>query len=133
MFHDFISIIGELLYIYIYILYIYISISIQESNTSGLTMLVLDIPSGYILLQPDANKIVRSNVIPQLRQDTDTEFLKIKISKFICKVEGDQLIIICRVNIFLNSVIPGCRQTPSPSKLETRSLSRAEFGKYEPL
>jgi len=44
----------------------------KESNTSGLTMLVLDIPSGYILLQPDANKIVRSNVIPQLR-DADME------------------------------------------------------------
>ena len=32
----------------------------------------MDIPSGYIMLQPDANKIVRSKVVPQLK-DADME------------------------------------------------------------
>ncbi|XP_023330073.1 CD109 antigen [Eurytemora carolleeae] len=45
---------------------------IDESPQSGFAMLVLDIPSGYILLQPDAVKIVRSGVIPELR-DADME------------------------------------------------------------
>lgn len=44
----------------------------DESEQSGFAMLVLDIPSGYILLQPDANKIVRSGVIPQMK-DCDME------------------------------------------------------------
>merc|ERR1719278_1656364 len=39
----------------------------DESPTSGLTMLVVDIPSGYIMLQPDANKVVRSGVVPQMK------------------------------------------------------------------
>merc|ERR1719284_1676755 len=30
-------------------------------------MLVVDIPSGYVMLQPDANKLVRERVIPELR------------------------------------------------------------------
>jgi len=36
-------------------------------------MLVVDIPSGYIMLQPDANKVVRSGVIPQMK---DADVLK---------------------------------------------------------
>ena len=32
----------------------------------------VDIPSGYLMLQPDANKIVRSRVVPQLK-DADME------------------------------------------------------------
>ena len=28
----------------------------EESPTSGMAMLVVDIPSGYIMLQPDANR-----------------------------------------------------------------------------
>jgi hypothetical protein len=43
----------------------------NESETSGMAMLVVDIPSGYILLQPDANHIVRSGVIPELK-DADS-------------------------------------------------------------
>ena len=38
-----------------------------ESPTSGMAMLVVDIPSGYVMLQPDANKLVRERVIPELR------------------------------------------------------------------
>jgi len=45
----------------------------NESPTSGLTMLVVDIPSGYIMLQPDANKVVRSGEIPQMK---DADVLK---------------------------------------------------------
>ena len=44
----------------------------EESPTSGMAMLVVDIPSGYLMLQPDANKIVRSRVVPQLK-DADME------------------------------------------------------------
>ena len=44
----------------------------DESPVSGYTMLQVDIPSGYIMLQPDANKIVRSRVVPQLK-DADME------------------------------------------------------------
>ena len=44
----------------------------DESPVSGYTMLQVDIPSGYIMLQPDANKIVRSKVVPQLK-DADME------------------------------------------------------------
>jgi len=44
----------------------------DESPVSGMTMLEVDIPSGYIMLQPDANKIVRSKVIPTLK-DADME------------------------------------------------------------
>ena len=36
-------------------------------------MLVLDIPSGYIMLQPDANKVVRSGVLPQLKDSDVTK------------------------------------------------------------
>ena len=36
-------------------------------------MLVVDIPSGYIMLQPDGNKVVRSGVIPQLRDSDVTK------------------------------------------------------------
>ncbi|TRY74425.1 hypothetical protein TCAL_00656 [Tigriopus californicus] len=43
----------------------------EESPTSGMAMLVVDIPSGYIILQPDANRIVNSKVIPEM-QDADT-------------------------------------------------------------
>ena len=39
----------------------------DESPTSGMAMLVVDIPSGYIMLQPDANKLVRSGVVPELK------------------------------------------------------------------
>ncbi len=39
----------------------------EESNTSGMAMLVVDIPSGYIILQPDANKIVRNRAVPEMR------------------------------------------------------------------
>ena len=39
----------------------------DESPTSGMAMLVVDIPSGYIMLQPDANKVVRSGVIPEMK------------------------------------------------------------------
>ena len=36
-------------------------------------MLVVDIPSGYIMLQPDGNKVVRSGVIPQMRDSDVTK------------------------------------------------------------
>ena len=39
----------------------------EESPTSGMAMLIVDIPSGYIMLQPDANKVVRSGVIPEMK------------------------------------------------------------------
>ena len=39
----------------------------SESPTSGMAMLVVDIPSGYIMLQPDANKLVLERVVPELR------------------------------------------------------------------
>ena len=39
----------------------------SEGPTSGMAMLVIDIPSGYIMLQPDANRVVASGVIPQMR------------------------------------------------------------------
>jgi len=42
-------------------------LSTNESDKSGLALLDVEIPSGYIMLQPDALKIVRSGVIPQLR------------------------------------------------------------------
>jgi len=45
----------------------------DESAVSGLAMLVLDIPSGYIMLQPDANRIVRSGVLPQLADSDVTK------------------------------------------------------------
>jgi len=45
----------------------------DESETSGLTMLVLDIPTGYIMMQPDANRIVRSGIIPQLKETDVTK------------------------------------------------------------
>ena len=38
-----------------------------------MAMLVVDIPSGYIMLQPDANKIVKEKRIPQLK---DADVLK---------------------------------------------------------
>ena len=38
-----------------------------------MAMLVLDIPSGYIMLQPDANKVVRSGVLPQLKDSDVTK------------------------------------------------------------
>merc|ERR1711878_178312 len=44
----------------------------DESPVSGMAMLEVDIPSGYIMLQPDANKIVRSRAVPQLK-DADME------------------------------------------------------------
>jgi len=43
-----------------------------ESNVSGMAMLVVDIPSGYIILQPEANRIVRSGRVPELK-DADVE------------------------------------------------------------
>ena len=45
----------------------------DESPTSGYAMLVVDIPSGYIMLQPDANKIVKRKSVPQLK---DADVLK---------------------------------------------------------
>jgi len=45
----------------------------DESDISGLAMLVVDIPTGYIMLQPDANKIVRSKVIPQMKDSDVTK------------------------------------------------------------
>ena len=44
-----------------------------EGNTSGMAMLIVDIPSGYIMLQPDANRIVKQRRIPQLK---DADVLK---------------------------------------------------------
>ena len=35
---------------------------------------VVDIPSGYLMLQPDGNKIVRSGVLPQLRSSSVTYY-----------------------------------------------------------
>ena len=32
---------------------------LPQSPVSGMVMLVLDIPSGYVMMQPDANKVVR--------------------------------------------------------------------------
>ena len=48
---------------------------LSEGNTSGMAMLIIDIPSGYIMLQPDANRIVQQKppVIPQLK---DADVLK---------------------------------------------------------
>ena len=34
---------------------------------------VVDIPSGYLMLQPDGNKIVRSKVIPEMRDSDVTK------------------------------------------------------------
>ena len=45
----------------------------EEGSTSGMAMLIVDIPSGYIMLQPDANRIVKRGVIPQLK---DADVLK---------------------------------------------------------
>ncbi|XP_023346769.1 CD109 antigen [Eurytemora carolleeae] len=45
---------------------------LDDGPQSGFAMLVLDIPSGYLLLQPDALQIVRSKKIPQL-VDADME------------------------------------------------------------
>ena len=45
----------------------------NEGNTSGMAMLIIDIPSGYIMLQPDANKIVKQKEVPQLK---DADVLK---------------------------------------------------------
>ena len=45
----------------------------DESEESGSAMLVVDIPSGYIMLQPDGNKVVRSAVIPQMRDSDVTK------------------------------------------------------------
>ncbi len=39
----------------------------EESPTSGMAMLVVDIPSGYIMLQPDANRLVKGKVVPELK------------------------------------------------------------------
>merc|ERR1711894_409925 len=44
-----------------------------EGNTSGMAMLIVDIPSGYIMLQPDANRIVKQKEVPQLK---DADVLK---------------------------------------------------------
>jgi len=45
----------------------------DENDISGMAMLVVDIPTGYIMLQPDANKVVRSNVIPQMKESDVTK------------------------------------------------------------
>ena len=45
----------------------------EEGETSGMAMLIVDIPSGYIMLQPDANRIVKSGRIPQMK---DADVLK---------------------------------------------------------
>ncbi len=39
----------------------------EESDRSGMAMLVVDIPSGYLILQPEANALVRRRVVPELR------------------------------------------------------------------
>ena len=39
----------------------------KESPTSGMAMLVIDIPSGYNILEPDAKKIIRSGIVPEMR------------------------------------------------------------------
>jgi CD109 antigen len=44
-----------------------------ESPVSGMAILEVDIPSGYIILQPEANQIVRSRVVPEMR---DADVLK---------------------------------------------------------
>ena len=36
-------------------------------------MLFVDIPTGYLMLQPDANKIVKSKVIPQMKDSDVTK------------------------------------------------------------
>ena len=43
----------------------------SEASRSGTAMLVVDIPSGYVLEQSSANQIVRSQTIPELK-DADT-------------------------------------------------------------
>ena len=43
----------------------------SEASRSGMAMLVVDIPSGYVLEQSSANQIVRSQTIPELK-DSDT-------------------------------------------------------------
>ena len=42
--------------------------------TWGVCVQVVDIPSGYLMLQPDGNKIVRSGVLPQLRSSSVTDY-----------------------------------------------------------
>ncbi|XP_071744217.1 CD109 antigen [Lepeophtheirus salmonis] len=38
----------------------------NESNASGPAMLVVDIPTGYIMNQPEANMLVRKRVVPEI-------------------------------------------------------------------
>eukprot|EP00095_Tigriopus_kingsejongensis_P006650 maker-scaffold363_size195477-snap-gene-0.39 protein:Tk06650 transcript:maker-scaffold363_size195477-snap-gene-0.39-mRNA-1 annotation:"hypothetical protein DAPPUDRAFT_320142" len=38
-----------------------------EGSTSGLAMLVVDIPSGYVMEQPAANSIVKSGIVPEMK------------------------------------------------------------------
>jgi CD109 antigen len=39
----------------------------RESPMSGMAMLIVDIPSGYIMMQPDANRLVNRRIIPEMR------------------------------------------------------------------
>ena len=49
---------------------------LSEGTTSGMAMLIVDIPSGYIMLQPDANRIVRQNQQRGIKQLRDADVLK---------------------------------------------------------
>lgn len=44
-----------------------------EGPTSGLAMLVVDTPSGYVMEQPLANAIVKSGVVPEMKDSDVTK------------------------------------------------------------
>ncbi len=39
----------------------------SEAPSSGLALLAVDVPTGYVMEQPEANAIVRSGVVPEMR------------------------------------------------------------------
>lgn len=45
----------------------------SESSVSGMAVLVVDIPTGYLMEQPHADQIVRSGIVPEMR---DSDVLK---------------------------------------------------------
>jgi hypothetical protein len=45
----------------------------SEANISGMAMLVVDIPSGYLMEQPLADRIVRSGQVPEMRDSDVTK------------------------------------------------------------
>ena len=45
----------------------------SEGPTSGQAMLVVDTPSGYLMEQPEANGIVRGQVVPEMRDADVTQ------------------------------------------------------------